>query len=102
MSELFSSIDTIDPYGHAITIYRSADAKVEVILFDRGEDGTSYEDGYWWFKVKTANGPSRSGALNFSNGYGLVLIAILTEIHNKHSGGKIQPEFVEKAQNDKH
>jgi len=96
MSELFNSIDTIDPYGHPVTIYRSADAKVEVILFDRDEKGAPFEDGYWWFKVKTTNGPSRNGALNFSNGYGLVLVAILTEIHNKHSGSKIQPEFVGK------
>jgi hypothetical protein len=75
----YTVIDSVDPYGKDVLIYRSADAKISVTVH-YSDRGVRYEDGYWWVKIKTHTGPGRDKALNLSSEHSLILAEILQSI----------------------
>lgn len=78
--QLFTSIETVNAYDHPVTVYRSADGKLEVTVYDQDKDGTPFEEGYWWIKLKTRGGPGNDEALNLSREHCEVLEEILKSI----------------------
>lgn len=75
MPKLFTKIETVDPYGKTVTIYRDTRGNIEVTHIGK-------KDG-WFVKLKHKYGIGNDEAINISSESAKALRDILIDINSK-------------------